>query len=214
MTEHRIHRQSSGVFIIAATPFDDSGALDLDSTDRLVDFYLSKGVSGMTVLGIMGEAPKLAPDEALAFLDRVFKRVSGRIPVIVGASSGGFDIMRRLAHSAMEMGAAGVMVAPPGTADTEAKIAGYYAGVCTALGPEVPLCVQDFPQASGVSMSAACIEDLARTHDQIVMLKHEDWPGLNKITAVRRAEAAGAPRLSILCGNGGLFLPLEMGRGA
>ncbi|MEM9147793.1 MAG: dihydrodipicolinate synthase family protein, partial [Pseudomonadota bacterium] len=40
------------------------------------------------------------------------------------------------------------------------------------------------------------------------------WPGLNKITAVRRAEAAGAPRLSILCGNGGLFLPLEMGRGA
>ncbi|GAB2942173.1 hypothetical protein WBK31_14080 [Nonomuraea sp. N2-4H] len=49
----------------------------------------------------------------------------------------------------------------------------------------------------------------------MVMLKHEDWPGLGKISALRAAEAAGEmPRLSILCGNGGLFLDLEMERGA
>lgn len=35
-----IHRQSEGVFIIAATPFDDSGAIDYASTDKMVDFYL------------------------------------------------------------------------------------------------------------------------------------------------------------------------------
>ncbi len=52
-----IDRDSSGVFIIAATPFDDHGALDLASTDAMVDFYLDTGVSGMTILGIMGEAP-------------------------------------------------------------------------------------------------------------------------------------------------------------
>mgnify|MGYP003642098568 FL=1 len=55
-----IHRNSDGVFIIAATPFDDTGAIDYDSTDRMVDFYLGTGVSGMTILGIMGEAPKMA----------------------------------------------------------------------------------------------------------------------------------------------------------
>ena len=49
----RIDRHSSAVFIIAATPFTEQGALDLDSTDRLIDFYLEKGVTGMTILGIL-----------------------------------------------------------------------------------------------------------------------------------------------------------------
>ena len=47
------------------------------------------------------------------------------------------------------------------------------------------------------------------------MLKHEDWPGLEKISALRRFQAEGAMRpISILCGNGGLFLDFEMERGA
>ena len=45
----RIDRQSRGVYIIAATPFAEDGALDLESTDRMVDFYLSTGVTGMTI---------------------------------------------------------------------------------------------------------------------------------------------------------------------
>jgi hypothetical protein len=48
-----------GVYLITVTPFTESGALDLDSTDRMVDFYLEQGVDGLTVLGILGEAPKL-----------------------------------------------------------------------------------------------------------------------------------------------------------
>ncbi len=47
------------------------------------------------------------------------------------------------------------------------------------------------------------------------MLKHEDWPGLEKISALRRFQAEGSMRpISILCGNGGLFLDFEVERGA
>jgi 4-hydroxy-tetrahydrodipicolinate synthase len=46
------------------------------------------------------------------------------------------------------------------------------------------------------------------------MLKHEDWPGLEKISALRKASGAGSRRISILCGNGGMFLLEEMMRGA
>ena len=45
------------------------------------------------------------------------------------------------------------------------------------------------------------------------MFKHEDWPGLNKISALREAERHGTRRLSILVGNGGLHYPQELGRG-
>jgi 4-hydroxy-tetrahydrodipicolinate synthase len=47
------------------------------------------------------------------------------------------------------------------------------------------------------------------------MLKHEEWPGLAKITALRAASAAGGMRrISILVGNGGIMLPEELRRGA
>ena len=54
-----INRETSGVFIISATPFAEDGSIDLASTDRLVEFYIGHGVSGITILGMMGEAPKL-----------------------------------------------------------------------------------------------------------------------------------------------------------
>jgi len=48
-----------------------------------------------------------------------------------------------------------------------------------------------------------------------VMLKHEDWPGLEKISTLRNFQKDGSLReLSILVGNGGLFLDFEMERGA
>jgi 4-hydroxy-tetrahydrodipicolinate synthase len=46
------------------------------------------------------------------------------------------------------------------------------------------------------------------------MLKHEDWPGLEKITTLRKFEAEGMRHLPILTGNNGLFLDYEMERGA
>lgn len=210
----KIDRDSKGVFVIAATPFTDDGAPDEASTDGMVDFYLDAGVTGMTILGIMGEAPKMAPDEALAFARRVLKRVDGRVPIVVGVSGPGLDNMARLCGTVMEAGAAGVMVAPMPGLGTEAKVRGYFAQVCDAFG-DVPICLQDYPQTTGVQMSVETILGLAVAHPQIVMLKHEDWPGLTKLSRVRAESGTGdVPRLSILTGNSALFLPQEMQRGA
>ena len=204
-----IHRETAGVFVIAATPFAEDGALDLDSTDRMVDFTLGHGADGLTVLGVMGEAPKLAGEEALTFAARVIARAP--VPVVVGVSAAGIEPMRRLAHAVMERGAAGVMVAPPPGLATEPRQRAYFAQVCEALGSDVPVCLQDYPALTGVQLSVETILALTRDHPQIVMLKHEDWPGLAKLARVR---TEAAPRMSILTGNSGLFLPLELARGA
>lgn len=210
-----IDRDTRGVFIIAATPFAEDGALDLQSTDTLVDFYLDSGVDGMTILGMMGEASKLTEEEARVFTARVLERVDGRIPVVVGVSGAGIDNLKLLAGFAMEKGAAGVMVAPTSGPAVEDRIISYFGQVCAALGPQVPVCFQDYPQATGVPVSAATILTLTRTLPQIVMLKHEDCPGLAKVDAVRQGSGTGdTPRMSILCGNGGLYLPQELQRGA
>ena len=67
----QFNRNSRGVYIITVTPFQENGALDLESTDSMVDFYLGCGVTGMTILGIMGEATKLTAEESTVFVARV-----------------------------------------------------------------------------------------------------------------------------------------------
>ena len=57
--------EASGTFAIAPTPFFDDGRIDFDSIDRLTDFYREVGCNGITVLGILGEAPKMEAQESL-----------------------------------------------------------------------------------------------------------------------------------------------------
>ncbi len=207
---------AKGVYLITVTPFTDSGALDLESTDRMVDFCLESGVTGLTVLGIMGEAAKLTAEESRLFVKQVLKRVDGRVPVVVGASAAGFAPMKELTQSVMDLGASGVMVAPPSSMRTDDQIVGYFDMVTETLGPDVPWVLQDHPVSTGVKMSASVILRIFENSPTCVMLKHEDVPGLTKISAYRAASDNGeARRVSILTGNGGgLFLPEELSRGA
>ncbi len=203
-----------GVFVIAATPFHDNGAIDQDSIDTLVDFYVRCGVSGMTILGVMGEFQKLSETETMEVARRFIRAAAGRIPVVVGVSNPGTDQLVRLAHGSMEAGAAGVMVMPVAGLRTDEAVTGYLGGVMQALGPAIPVCVQDYPQLSGVWFSADCFCRLVDRFPQIVMFKHEEAPGLRKLSAIRACDGKQRRYISILCGNGGIHLPQEYLRGA
>ena len=200
-----------GVFTIAATPFLPDGALDAESLDQMVDFYLARGATGLTILGMMGEAGKLTADESATIISRICARAS--VPVVVGVSAPGFAAIEALSAIAMDKGAAGVMVAPPGNLRTDREIVTYYKTVAERLG-EIPWVLQDFPLVTGVKIDADVILRIVADCPGCVMLKHEDWPGLEKIAALRAASDNGSRRISILCGNGGQFLLEEMIRGA
>ncbi|WP_043612596.1 dihydrodipicolinate synthase family protein [Ensifer sp. ZNC0028] len=205
--------QSKGVYAIATTPFFEDGSIDFNSIDKLTDFYEESGCTGVTILGIMGEAPKLEPEESRAIVKRVVSR--SKIPVIVGVSAPGFASMRSLARDSMEMGAAGVMIAPPPALRTDDQIVNYFAGAVEAVGEDVPWVLQDYPLTLTVVMTPGVIAKIITNHPSCLMLKHEDWPGLEKISKLRAMQKAGDLReFSILCGNGGLFLDFEPERGA
>jgi 4-hydroxy-tetrahydrodipicolinate synthase len=116
----------------------------------------------------------------------------------------------------MAMGAAGVMVAPAPTLRTDDQIVGYFDMVAETLGADVPWVLQDHPVSTGVQMATGVILKILKNCPTCVMLKHEDSPGLAKLSAIRAASARGdVRRVSILAGNGGgLFLPEELSRGA
>lgn len=213
---NKLSASAKGAYLIAITPFTENGALDLASTDQMVDFYLAKGAAGLTILGILGEATKLTAEESKLFTKQVLRRVNGRVPVVVGASSAGFAPMRELTQSVMALGASGVMIAPPASVRTDDQIVAYFDMVNETLGSDVPWVLQDHPVSTGVQMSTGVILRIIKNSPTCVMLKHEDCPGLAKLSAIRAASDRGeARRVAILTGNGGgLFLPEELTRGA
>ena len=147
--------KARGVYPIAPTPFDRDGGVDFDSLDRLIDHYVAIGVDGCTILGIMGEAPKLDGGEALALVKRCVSRA--RLPFIVGVSAPGFASMRSLARASMEAGAAGVMIAPPSSLRADDQIVTYYTQAVEAIGDDVPFVIQDYPLSLTVVMTPAVI---------------------------------------------------------
>src|SRR5262245_13634021 len=100
----RLTSDARGVYPIAPTPFLDDGRIDDSSIDRLVDFYLGIGATGITVLGQLGEAPKLTQAEGVEVARRMIRRAPA-LPVIVGVSAPGFAAMRELALETMAAGA-------------------------------------------------------------------------------------------------------------
>ena len=133
----------------------------------------------------------------------------------LGVTAPGFASMRALAQDVMAAGAAGVMIAPPNTLRTDEQIVGYYRQAVDAIGADVPFVIQDYPLTFSVQMTPAVIRRIATELPSCTMLKHEDWPGLEKISTLRGWERDGSLRhLPILVGNNGLFLDYEMERGA
>lgn len=202
-------QDARGVFIVTQTPFNESGEIDLDSIDSLVDFYISHGAKGFTVLGVSGESGKLSGGEARQVAERFIRR-AGTLPVIVGVSNASLAQQGELAATVMDMGAAGVMIAPPSGLQTDEEILGYFNHVFRR-NAGVPTVLQDFPFASKVVLSVPVILQLIEAHPEIQLVKEEDLPCLNKITRLR--ESTGR-RVAILTGNNAMYLPLELGRGA
>jgi len=199
----------SGVFHIMATPFTDCGDLHADGLPRLVEAALATGITGVTLLGIAGEAHRLTDEERRRVVEGVVKEVRGRVPVVVGVSASGTHLATSFTRMAQEHGADGLMVAPPNGLKNLDAVAEYYRTVADSAA--VPLVVQDEPVTTQVTMPAAFMARLCGEIPRIEAVKLEEAPTLPKITRLR--ELLGR-RVAIFGGLGGVYFFEELSRGA
>src|SRR6185312_8532169 len=113
---------------------------------------------------------------------------------VVGVSAPGFATMRSLARASMDAGAAGVMIAPPPSLRTDDQIVNYFKQAEEAIGADIPWVLQDYPLTLSVVFTPAVIRKIVMDSKSCVMLKHEDWPGLEKISALRAFQKDGSLR--------------------
>jgi 4-hydroxy-tetrahydrodipicolinate synthase len=200
----------TGVYNITPTPFAHDGSLDIDSLKRLTVFTRDKGVHGMTILGVLGEADKLTEGERDRVIATTVEAAGSGFPICVGTTHAGTDGCIAYSRRAQELGARAVMVAPPKLARAnDAALERHYLAVAEAI--DIPVVVQDFPPSvGGILMSVEVIARIGAASPRCRYLKLEDEPSPMKVSQVRAAN----PEIRVLGGLGGMMFLEELRHGA
>jgi dihydrodipicolinate synthase/N-acetylneuraminate lyase len=184
-----------GIIPAVTTPFDVTGAVDIDALERNLTALLDAGVHGFVATGTMGEAGSLSHDERRSVIAATVRVAAGRVPVIAGVSAGTATAASAYARDAAAAGADALMLLPPlGYRGDEREIVAFYGAVASATG--LPLMAYNNPQAGGTDMPPALIARLAAEVEQVVAVK-ECSGDARRIAALLN----DAPGLEVLVGG-------------
>ena len=103
----------SGCFTALVTPMSETGDLDLEGLNRLVEFQLSQGVSGILAVGTTGESPTLDWDEHNRVIEYVAKGTGENAITIAGTGSNSTHETMRGTEFAAKVGAEAVLLVDP-----------------------------------------------------------------------------------------------------
>ena len=163
-----------GVFPVVPTTFTESGALDLDSQKRCVDFMIAAGSTGLCILANFSEQFLLSDEEREVLTRAILEHVAGRVPVIVTTTHFSTTICAERSRRAQDMGAAMLMVMPPYHGATfrvpEPQIFEFCARLSDAV--DIPIMIQDAP-AAGTPLSAAFLARMAKEIEHVAYFKIE-----------------------------------------
>jgi 4-hydroxy-tetrahydrodipicolinate synthase/2-keto-3-deoxy-L-arabinonate dehydratase len=181
------HPRYRGVCPVAPTTFTDSGALDLASQKRCIDFMIEAGSQGICILANFSEQFALGDDERELIARTVLEHVAGRVPVIVTTTHYSSQITIERSRRAQALGAAMVMVMPPYHGATirapEGAIVEYFQRLSDAIA--IPIMIQDAP-VSGTVLSAPLLARLAREIEHVSYFKIETAGAASKLRELIR----------------------------
>jgi 4-hydroxy-tetrahydrodipicolinate synthase len=193
-------KELRGILTAMATPFDESGAVDLSAGRRLAAHLLEHGSHGLVIGGTTGECPTLTDEETIELLSAVRAEAGDEVPLVCGTGTNDTRHSRELTKKAAAAGAdAALVVAPYYNKPNRAGLRAHFEAVAAAV-PELPMIVYNIPARVVINMPPDLLAELA-TIDNIVAVKQANDEELGPIEG-----------LEILAGNDNTFLRvLEFG---
>ena len=150
------------------TPFDASGALDLNEAVRLAKWLQDNGNDGLVISGTTGESSTLTDAEKLSLWEAVINAVT--IPVIAGSGSNDTAHSVHMTKEVTKMGAAGILaVGPYYNRPPQSGLAGHITAMANAT--TLPVVIYDIPVRTGRKISTQTLAMLANTVPNIKALK-------------------------------------------
>ena len=196
-----------GVWAVVATPFaGPDRAVDHASLTRLVHFYEECRTTGLTVLGVFGEATALTDGERTDVL-RTVADATG-LPLVVGVTALGTApaiAEIRAARDAVGDRVRAVMVQV--NSGSPRVVIEHLRAIHAATG--TPIVLQHYPAASHVTITTGGVQAIVAECPFVCAVKAEAPP-----TAAAIAQLVRDTRVSVFGGLGGQSLLDELAAGA
>jgi len=183
------------------TPFRD-GCIDFPALERLIDFQIAGGISALVIAGTTGEASTLTSAEHAALIGAAVRYTKGRVPIIAGCGSNSTAVACRLAESARDAGADGLLAVTPyyNKATPEGLYRHYIALADTT---DLPLILYNVPSRTTVDIPISVCKRLSE-HPRIIGIKEAS----SSITKSADIIAACGSDFAVWSGNDDMILPI------
>ncbi|MEX4004995.1 dihydrodipicolinate synthase family protein [Paraburkholderia sp. EG285A] len=192
--------QWQGVFPAVTTKLKPDFSLDVDAIRAGLERLLENGVSGVVMMGMVGENAQLSPEEKLTVLRTAKEVINGRVPIISGVAETSTEKAVAFAQEAAKIGIDGLMVFPALTYKSDVReTVAFYKTVAQASNLSILL--YNNPRGYGVDLTPDMVAQLLEA-PTIAAIKEESYDTTRVIDLISRF----GDRLGVVCGVDDLIL--------
>jgi 4-hydroxy-tetrahydrodipicolinate synthase len=179
----------SGIWLPIVTPLHN-GELDIDSLQRLADYYSRTEISGIVALSTTGEAALLTEAERLTVLQALTEVTGSRFPLLIGVGGSNTREVLRDIQRYERWDCAGYLVSAPSyVCPDQAGVQWHFEQA--ALATERPIVLYDVPHRTGVAIAPDTVARLVE-RGNIIAIKECVKGHFDKLSALP---------IDVLCGT-------------
>jgi len=206
-----IELKPEGIYVPNVTPFNKKGEIQYNAIEKLIEYWVKTGLSGMVVNASTGEAPYLSKTEKRELIEYVVEKVDGRFRVFAGTGSMSTRDTIELTQEAKEAGAEAALVTTPFFFKPSGdEIYNHFIDLMNAV--DLPVILYNVPKFTGYSVKPSTVASIAEESSLLVAMKDSSGNPGNMAEVIRLC----GDKINALSGSADMILPTLMlgGKGA
>jgi 4-hydroxy-tetrahydrodipicolinate synthase len=195
--------QLRGCGTALVTPFHQDGSLDEQAFKNLVSWQIESGIDFLVPCGTTGETPTLTHEEWLRVIDLTIEVATGRVPIVVGATSNSTrDAVAKAQEVAARPGVDAILTASPYyNKPTQEGQYQHFKSIAEAVNK--PIILYNVPGRTAANLEAGTVARLAEIPN-IAGVKEAS----GNLTQIAEICSAAGEGFSVLSGDDALTLPV------
>ena len=189
-----------GCYTAIATPYID-GNVDYDGLDKLAEFQIQNGITGIVAVGTTGESPVLSWDEHNKVIEAIAKKTKGRCLCIAGTGSNNTAESFEATKHAAEVGADAVLLVDPYyNGPSSLEIRREYVAPIAAAFPDLKIIPYIIPGRTGAQMLPPDLAILYKSYPNVSCVKE----ATTDVNNMRRTRECCGDDYTIFSGDDGM----------
>ena len=158
-----------GSITALVTPMDEKGELDYDSLEKLINYQINSGISGLVAVGTTGESATIDFNDHIKLIEFFVKINKGRVHIIAGTGANSTEEALHLTKEAKSAGAdAALLVSPYYNKPPQEGI--YYHHMKIADEVDIPQILYNVPSRTASFIEPETVLRLS-SHKNIIGIK-------------------------------------------